>query len=128
MEWKQPFIIYRITPEGKLFQVYETADLKQARYWLTYIAQPGDVLCRTPVHPKHSKQNSKPEYCAHKESSGKSSSVEKDWGLLASKLNFSRGFPDSPTDTAIICTDWPEESAATPAEIPQPMNDTTTRE
>ena len=93
MEWKVPFIIYRITNEGKLEEVFHAVDLKMAKYWLTYIAQPGDVLCKTPKHPKHSKVSGKPEYWSHKENSGQPSSKEDEWKRHAERLRFSGEFP-----------------------------------
>ena len=67
MDWKVPFIIYRITPDGKLEEVFFAEDFKAATYWLTYIAQPGDVLCKTPLHRKHSHASQRAEYWSHKE-------------------------------------------------------------
>jgi hypothetical protein len=79
MDWKSPFVIYRINPDSTVEEVFQAEDLKKAKYWLTYIAQAGDVLCKTPLHPKHSKQTSKPEYWSHKEKSGKLGSDESQW-------------------------------------------------
>jgi hypothetical protein len=66
MDWKVPFVIYRITPDGKLEEVFHAADFKAASYWLSYIAEPGDVLCNTPLHSKHSHSSKKAEYWSHK--------------------------------------------------------------
>lgn len=66
MDWTVPFVIYRITQDGKLEEVFLAEDFKAASYWLSYIAQPGDVLCKTPLHRKHSHQSPKPEYWSHK--------------------------------------------------------------
>lgn len=93
MEWSSPFIIYRISAESKLEEVYHAADLKQAKYWLTYIAQPGDVLCKTPVHPKHSKTKKTAEYWSHKEHSGTPSSKEEQWIEMAKARGFAFVFP-----------------------------------
>lgn len=79
MEWKSPFAILRLTSEGKAEVVQLPEDLTKAKYWLQYIAEPFDVLCKTPAHPKHSKKTDKPEYWAHKERSGKPAYSEGDW-------------------------------------------------
>ncbi|MBX7144382.1 MAG: hypothetical protein K1X79_08035 [Oligoflexia bacterium] len=94
MDWKSPFIVYRIGSDGKLEEVFHAQDIKKAKYWLTYIAQPGDVLCRTPAHPKHSGKSKQPEYCQHKEQSGAPSSKEDAWKEHAKKSNWNSGFPD----------------------------------
>jgi hypothetical protein len=99
MDWKSPFIVYRIIGDGKLEEVFHAEDIKKAKYWLTYIAQPGDVLCKTPVHPKHSKQSKGPEYWSHKEQSGKPSSTEDDWKNFAKNKNFTFVFPEEQTKT-----------------------------
>jgi hypothetical protein len=89
MEWQQPFVIYRITAEGKLEAVHWAADIKSAKYWLTYIAQPGDVLCKTPTHPKHTKAKDCAEYWSHKEQSGSPKSDETAWKKWAKERNCS---------------------------------------
>jgi hypothetical protein len=94
MEWNVPFVIYRISADGKLEEVFHAADLKMAKYWLTYIAQPGDVLCKTPLHPKHSKSSKSPEYWSHKEVSGVPAQNEPGWKEQAEKRNFKGAFPD----------------------------------
>ena len=71
MDWKSIYIVYRISENSDLLEVFHSDDIKKAKYWLQYIAQPGDVLTRTPLHPKHSKTNLTAEYWSHKEKSGK---------------------------------------------------------
>ena len=93
MDWQTPFIIYRITPDGRWEEVFHAKDIQKARYWLTYIAQPGDVLCRTPVHPKHSKQAKCAEYWSHKETSGTPSSSKEDWIRMVKERNASEELP-----------------------------------
>lgn len=89
MEWKTPFIVYRINASGKLEEVFHCHDLKKAKYWLSYIAQVGDVLCRTPMHPKHSKQTKTAEYFQHKEESGKALAAKDLWEKTSqSKISF----------------------------------------
>ena len=95
MDWTAHFVIYRIGAENKLEEVYRADGLKQAKYWLTYIAQPGDVLCKTPVHPKHSKNSARPEYWSHKAQSGTPASKEEEWQLIAKAKNCEQLFPES---------------------------------
>ncbi len=93
MEWKVPFVIYRITEDGKLQEVFHAADLKAAKYWLTYIGEQGDVLCKTPLHPKHSHKGSEPEYWSHKADGRDPISNEQDWRERAEQRKFQGTFP-----------------------------------
>ena len=94
MDWTTPFVVYRISPDLKLQPVYYAKDLNAARYWLKYIAQPGDVCCRTPKHPKHSKQTGRPEYFSHKDASGSTSDAEQAWRQLAASKSYAGEFPE----------------------------------
>lgn len=94
MDWKVPFVIYRITSEGKLEEVFLAEDFKAASYWLTYIAQPGDVLCKTPLHKKHSHETKKPEYWSHKGSARDPIADESKWKNLVSEKHFAGEFPE----------------------------------
>ena len=94
MEWTAPFIVYRITDDAKFEEVFHCNDIKKAKYWLHYIAKPGDVLCRTPIHPKHSKSKNRPEYCSHKETKGGPCSEESKWRQFAEKMKCSAEFPE----------------------------------
>ena len=94
MDWSTPFIVYRLTADARLEEVFHAADLKKAKYWLTYIAEPGDVLCKTPLHPKHSHTTRSPEYWGHKEMSGTPSSKEEEWRSYARSRNFTLVFPE----------------------------------
>ena len=94
MEWTSSFIIYRVLPDAKVEEVYHANDLKTAKYWLTYIAQPGDVLCKTPIHPKHSKGSKRPEYWCHKETSGTASSEETRWRKYIEGITTNVAFPE----------------------------------
>ncbi len=114
MEWSSPFIIYRISQDAKLEEVYHASDLKRAKYWLTYIAQPGDVLCKTPAHPKHSHTSKCPEYWSHKAQSGLPLSQEEKWKEFAKSKNFTFIFPE-------------EQVSLTEAE-PTPMAETGTND
>lgn len=98
MDWTAPFVVYRITAEGKLQQVYVAEDFQKASYWLTYIAEAGDVLCKTPIHRKHSHTSQKAEYWSHK---GPGRTPETDlecWKGMANKKNFSGDFPDNQSE------------------------------
>lgn len=94
MDWKSVYIVYRITANSELLEVFHCDDIKKAKYWLQYIAQPGDVLTRTPIHPKHSKATKRPEYWSHKETSGQPCSQEQKWNAFTKKINFTLPFPE----------------------------------
>jgi hypothetical protein len=94
MDWTATYIVYRIGSTGNLEEVYHSSELKQAKYWLTYIGLPGDVLCKTPVHPKHTKGTKKAEYWSHKAQSGTPSNEEKEWREFARRRNFTADFPE----------------------------------
>lgn len=94
MTWTAPFIVYRIDQDLTLMEVYYPRDFKAANYWLKFIAQPGDVCCRTPAHPKHSTKAGKPEYFSHKESSGTTLQNAEDWWKIAKERGFDGEFPE----------------------------------
>jgi hypothetical protein len=94
MDWKSPFVVYRINAEGKLEQVFVAEDFQAASYWLTYIAEPGDVLCKTPAHKKHSHSSPKPEYWSHKGNEKVPVTNEERWRKLMQKRNFCGEFPE----------------------------------
>jgi hypothetical protein len=94
MDWSSPFIVYRITAAGKLEEVFHAEDLNKAKYWLTYIAKPGDVLCKTPKHPTHSGTCASAEYWSHKDISGTPSSTEENWKKIAQEKSCEIVFPD----------------------------------
>ena len=100
MEWSKPFIVYRVSESGQLEEVYHAEDIRQAKYWLTYIAQPGDVLTKTPVHPRHSGESPSPEYWSHKEASGKPSRDEAGWRSQVAETNF-ESFPTEQIKEAV---------------------------
>lgn len=95
MEWRANFVVYRIQSDGKLQEIFKADSLKEAKYWITYIAEPGDLLCNTPLHPKHSKGSNCPEYWCHKPLKGRVSSDQKDWEKLAKERNFDFVFPQT---------------------------------
>lgn len=94
MEWKVPFIVYRITPDGKLEEVFHAADFKAASYWLSYIAEPGDVLCRTPLHQKHSHKTNKAEYWSHKGDGRELVSSQDAFKAIMTEKHFEGEFPE----------------------------------
>lgn len=98
MEWQKPLIILRVNASGKLEPVYVPEDIKKAKYWLTYIAQTGDVLCKTPLHNKHSRTSEAVEYYSHKEQSGKVASNEEQWKGVATQMGWDSVFPVNHTD------------------------------
>ncbi len=80
MSWNKSYIIVRFNNESNSFEVVHQAEkIKDARYWLNYIAQPSDALFRTPKHPKYSGQEDKPEYQAHLVERGKVSYEQNEW-------------------------------------------------
>jgi hypothetical protein len=78
MQWAKPYIVVRITPDGSTSKVHETEKIKDARYWLTYIALPGDAIFQTPAHPKH-EGGDKILYKAHLIARGNVSYDENAW-------------------------------------------------
>ncbi|MBX7136921.1 MAG: hypothetical protein K1X83_02980 [Oligoflexia bacterium] len=79
MSWKTPFVVYRFSGDKQVTEIFECEDLQKAKYWIKYIAEPGDVLCRTPLSPKHSKSSDRAEYWCHKEQSGQAETNEERW-------------------------------------------------
>lgn len=96
MNWDSPYVVYRLTSDGKLEEVFKADDIKKARYWLTYIAQIGDVLCKTPRHPKHTQSSTTPEYFGHKAQSGIAATNEEEWKNYASGNGWNAAFPNEP--------------------------------
>lgn len=93
MEWISQFVVYRIDTDCSLIEVYHTDDIKSAKYWMQYIAEPGDLLCKTPLHPRHSKASKRAEYWSHKARDNSLCREEDDWNDLASRRNFDFVFP-----------------------------------
>lgn len=95
MDWNVNYVIYRVSLDGKLQELFQADSLKDAKYWLTYIAEPGDVLCRTPLHPKHSKKDNSPEYWSHKPLKGRVATDHEEWKKIAQERNFNFIFPQT---------------------------------
>jgi hypothetical protein len=100
MDWNVPFVVYRLTEDGKLEQVFTAQDFQAASYWLTYIAQPGDVLCKTPLHKRHTHTSKRAEYWSHKGAEKGPITDEARWKKLVSKRSFSGEFPEEQVGTS----------------------------
>ena len=99
MEWTVPFVIFRPKEGGQYEEVFQTSDFKKAKYWLTYIGEVGDVLCRTPNHPKYGGARPIPEYWSHKVSAG-TLETDKDKFIKHSNANDKSVFPEAPSRSA----------------------------
>ena len=94
MKWSTPFIVYRLAEDAQLVEVAYPVDLNKAKYWVKYIAQPGDVCCRTPIHPKHTAAEPRPEYFSHKGERGAVVANESEWRQQVNGKGFSGSFPE----------------------------------
>lgn len=81
MAWYTSFVIVRPDVD-KVVEVFRCNDLQKAKYWLTYIGKPGDCLCKTPLHAKHSKKSDVAEYWSHKQGARDFGSKEDEWRKL----------------------------------------------
>lgn len=86
--WEKPYIIIRISTEGQTQIVHSCDTLKDAKYWLSYIAVAGDAIFTTPAHPKNT--GSMPLYFAHLVSRGNTEHDENKWknNFLKAVQNF----------------------------------------
>jgi hypothetical protein len=78
MAWENAYILIRVDENLQARVVHSANTLKDARYWLQYIAEPGDALFTTPVHPKYS-GDGKPAYMSHLLARGKIEYAEEKW-------------------------------------------------
>lgn len=78
MSWDKPYIIGRPQKTGQVTIVHSCATVKDANYWLSYIALPGDAVFLTPAHPKHA-GGEMPIYQAHLLTRGKTERDESKW-------------------------------------------------
>jgi len=69
-KWSTPFVITRQNSDGSESIVYSSATLKDSKYWLSFIALPGDAIWKTPLHPTCSGKSSL-TYFSHLISRGK---------------------------------------------------------
>jgi len=83
MEFTHPYIIVRVGLDGKAQVLHSASKIKDARYYLNYISEPGDVLMLTPSHPKYLGSGS-PVYNAHLVKRGKTEYDEDSWRALMS--------------------------------------------
>lgn len=104
MDWKSAYILVRPETEG-VCRIVHTADkLKDARYWLQYIAQAGDAIFLTPKNPQYKGSNGEPCYSAHLFARGKIEHNEADWkkqafsGNQVAKITFVEGGAEKKTE------------------------------
>lgn len=101
MKWEVPYVVFRPKGAGRFEEVFQTGDFKKAKYWMTYIAEIGDVLCKTVAHQRYTGNGGQPEYFSHKEDSG---TVKQDLSsfeqsvLAGSACNFPAEAVRSPND------------------------------
>ena len=91
-----PYIFLRIDEQGVASAVHSANTIKDAKYWLSYIAQPGDALFQTPKHPKY-KGIGTPTYYAHLVKRGVLAYDENQWHLQVQKDGSQIKFPDDLT-------------------------------
>lgn len=75
--WTTPYVILRPTIEGSAKIVHEANDLKRTNYLLQYVAEPGDAVFQTPLHPKIA--GGPPKYSCHTAVRGKFLYSYNDW-------------------------------------------------
>lgn len=92
MSWEKCYAIVRVLEEGKSAVVHQADTLKDSKYWLSYIAQPGDGMFQTPKHAKH-KGSDGLEYFAHLEERGKVLYDEDKW---KAKIGSNVALPQAP--------------------------------
>lgn len=100
MEWSSNYIVYRVDSDNSVTEVFHTNDIQKAKYWISYIAQVGDVLVKTPAHPKHSKETKLAEYWSHKDSNGKAISDMRKWSLFLKANRLEPKWPEEQLQAA----------------------------
>ncbi len=83
MDWKTGYILGRPELDGKVSIVHTADKLKDARYWLQYIAKPNDTIFTTPAHPNYKGTNGEPTYMCHLVQRGKMDYNEAQWKKAA---------------------------------------------
>ena len=78
MSWKTSYILVRPSGEAQVSIVHSADKLKDARYWLQYIAQSGDAIFTTPIHAQY-KGSGDPTYMCHLIARGKMDYNEAQW-------------------------------------------------
>ena len=99
MAFTSAYIVYRMNKDSVLEEVFHASELKKAKYWLQYIAIPGDVLCRTPAHPKYTGQGGTAEYWQHKDEKGKPGQSFDLWKKWAAPRGFNGTFAQDQLNT-----------------------------
>ena len=98
MAWETPYIIVRTNEQGKALIVHTGQKLKDTRYWLQYIALPGDAILKTTEHPKYDGQGGAPSYYAHLKSRGDIQHDEAAWKAQVTPEGGSLVLPSSQED------------------------------
>ena len=81
MSTKPKYIFLRINSD-KMAEIVNSCDsVKDANYWLNYIAEPGDAMFITSEHPKHTGSSS-PEYSSHLISRRNLGRTEEEWRAM----------------------------------------------
>jgi hypothetical protein len=101
MEWNVSYVVYRIAPDNTVTEVFHTDAISKAKYWMSYIAIDGDVLCKTPKHPKHSKSTNIAEYWSHKEKSVAISDMNR-WAHYLASRNLVPTWPEEQLESAAV--------------------------
>lgn len=78
MEWHTPYILVRPEANGTLRVVHNAEKLKDARYWLQYIAHAGDAVFITSKNTQY-KGDGNPTYMSHLVDRGKIDYNEQQW-------------------------------------------------
>lgn len=86
MSWDTSYILVRPAGDAKLNIVHKADKLKDARYWLQYIAQSGDAIFTTPIHNQY-KGDGDPIYMCHLVQRGKMDYNENQWKNSHLKLS-----------------------------------------
>ncbi|MFN8389390.1 MAG: hypothetical protein U0136_03785 [Bdellovibrionota bacterium] len=103
MNFNGPYIVVRPESDGTCRIVHTAQKLKDARYWLQYIALPGDAVFITPLNPQY-KGSGDPTYSTHLVKRGTLEHDEKKWKsqVFATKdgaqLRFSDELPAAPVE------------------------------
>ncbi len=106
MEWKNAYILVRPEADGTVKIVHTAEKLKDARYWLQYIALAGDAVFVTPANPQYKGKSGEPTYMSHLIARGKIDHTESKWknqvfdAKEGVRLNFVVAEPEKTTAAA----------------------------
>jgi len=104
MEWKNAYVLVRPEKDGTVKIVHSTEKLKDARYWLQYIALAGDAVFMTPANAQYKGKDGEPTYMSHLVARGQLDHTEKNWKTQVfdakegAKLNFVSAEPEKPAE------------------------------